>query len=97
MFNKKDIKYYVIIGLILSVIIIFEIMKPKPVDWRFTLEREDKIPYGTFVLFNTLEDIFPGKTVEETKETPQEEIRNGRVYCSNNSSVYLSRIDGRGC
>ena len=26
-------------------------------------------PYGTFVLFNTLEDIFSGKTVEETKET----------------------------
>lgn len=69
MFNKKDIKYYVIIGLILSVIIIFEIMKPKPVDWRFTLEREDKIPYGTYVLFNTLDDIFPGKEIKETKKT----------------------------
>ena len=67
--SKKDLKYYVIIGIILIIIIIFELMKPKPIDWRFTLEREDKIPYGTFVLFNTLEDIFPGKTVEETKET----------------------------
>jgi hypothetical protein len=67
--KKKDVKYYVFIGIILLIIILFELFKPKPIDWSFTLEKEDKIPYGTYVLFNTIKDIFPFKVIEETDRT----------------------------
>jgi len=81
--KKKDVKYYVFIGLILSVIVVYEIMKPKPIDWSFTLEKDDKIPYGTFVLYNTLVDIFPFQdiidsehTVFETYDYEDNELKN---------------------
>jgi hypothetical protein len=56
--KRKDIKYYVVIVLILTITVIYEAVKPKPIDWSFTLESEDKIPYGTYILYNTLADIF---------------------------------------
>ncbi len=108
MFNKRDIKYYVIISLILIIIVIFEVMKPKPIDWSFTLEREDKIPYGTYVLFNTLDDIFPEKEITETKETVFEkydhdnfEIKN-YIFISNHfkpdkyDTEYLLKLAEKG-
>ena len=70
--NKKDIKYYAVIAFILVITIVFEIMKPNPIDWRFTLESDKKEPYGTYVLFNTLEDLFPGKPVSVNKSTAYE-------------------------
>ena len=70
--RRKDIKYYAVIIITLIIIVVFEALKPQPIDWRFTLERKDKIPYGTYVLYNTLEDIFPGKQITENKKTSYE-------------------------
>lgn len=70
--KKKDLKYYIFIVLVLISIIIFETMKPKQIDWRFTLEQKDKIPYGTYVLFNTIKDIFPEKQILVNKKTTWE-------------------------
>ncbi len=67
--NKKDIKYYIFIVLILTVTITVETYKPKPVNWDFTLEQKDKIPYGTYVIYNTLDEIFPGQKIEVNKKT----------------------------
>jgi len=73
--KKKDLKYYIFIGLILITIIVFETLKPKPIDWRFTLEQKDKIPYGTYVLFNTINDIFPEKKIILNKKTTWEFVK----------------------
>jgi len=70
--NKKDRKYYIFIALILITIIIVELEKPKPIDWRFTLEQKDKIPYGTYVLFNTINDIFNEKQIVINNKTTWE-------------------------
>jgi len=67
--SKKDIKYYSILAAILIVTIVFEVMKPKPIDWRFTLEAKDKIPYGTYVLKKTIKDIFPKQKIYTNKKT----------------------------
>ncbi|MCF6184882.1 MAG: hypothetical protein L3J56_09735 [Bacteroidales bacterium] len=70
--KKKDRKYYIFIVLILTTVIVFERLKPKPIDWRFTLEQKDKIPYGTYVLFNTIRDIFPKNKILTNKKTTWE-------------------------
>ena len=67
--NKKDRKYYIFILLILITISVVEYKKPKPADWRFTLEQKDKIPYGTYVLFNTIKDLFPKNNIVTKKNT----------------------------
>lgn len=87
--NKKDLKYYIFIVLILILISVFELMKPKQIDWRFTLEQKDKIPYGTHVLFNTINDIFPEKKMVINKKTTweftkeEDESEKNYIYISN--------------
>ncbi len=49
------------------VIIITEIVRPKPINWRPSYTSEDKIPFGCFVLYNELGSLFKNhelKTVE---------------------------------
>jgi len=81
--NKKDRKYYVFIVLILISIVIFESLKKEPIDWRFTLEQKDKIPIGTYVLFKTIKDIFPGKKIIENKKTTWEFSHNKNIKSTN--------------
>ncbi len=62
--NKKDIKYYILIAIIILGLFIFELQRPKVIDWRVTLDNSGKNPYSTYVLFNTLKDIFPQKKLK---------------------------------
>lgn len=60
----KSLKAYLIAGgIILIIYIVAQFNRPKAVDWNETLSSKDKIPFGTYVLNNCLNDIFPGATV----------------------------------
>lgn len=88
--NKKDIKYYSIIAVILIATIIFEVMKPKPIDWRFTLEAKDKIPYGTYVLNKTVKEIFPNKKVFRNNKTTYEYYNSASYKNKTKNFIYIS-------
>ena len=58
----KDFKIYLFIATVLLVIyVVAQVNRPKPVDWNTTLDDNDKIPFGTYVLHQQLKDIFPGE------------------------------------
>ncbi len=88
--NKKDIKYYAIIAFVLILTIVFEIMKPKQIDWTFNLEASKKSPYGTFVLFNTIQEIFPNKKIITNKKTTTEFNNNKNKILKN--YIYISDV-----
>ena len=44
-----------------------EYYRPKPIDWRPTLSNKDKIPYGTFVLYDQLPRLLGTDSVEVTR------------------------------
>jgi hypothetical protein len=44
-----------------------EYYRPKPVDWRPTLINKDKIPYGTYVLYDQLPRLLGTDSVETTR------------------------------
>jgi len=64
-FIKKH-STYILFFVILFAIAIIEIYKPKPIDWDPTFVNSDKIPYGTFVVYDRLGDIFYDNDVRET-------------------------------
>lgn len=70
--KKNEIKYYSITILLLIILFIVEYSKPRPVDWRETYDYSHKIPYGSFVFRQTLEDIFPSSEIYENKNTVYE-------------------------
>ncbi|HWV73724.1 MAG TPA: DUF4350 domain-containing protein [Pseudosphingobacterium sp.] len=55
----KDLKIYLIIAFsILGLYLFVEYNKPVPLDWTPTFNRTDKIPFGTYVLYHELPQLF---------------------------------------
>ena len=65
--SKTEIRYTVILCLLFAGFVLFEIYKPKPIDWTPTLSNNDKIPYGTYILYSMMDTLFPGQTVIESR------------------------------
>ncbi|GAA4302329.1 DUF4350 domain-containing protein [Compostibacter hankyongensis] len=55
--------YIVVFVLLLLLYIAAQYYKPVPVDWRVTLSAKDKIPYGSFLVYDNLKTIFPDARV----------------------------------
>ena len=66
----RDFKIYVYIAittLLVYVVVLYN--RPAPVNWQPTLNYEDKIPFGTYVFYHQLHDIFPDAQVTNTSES----------------------------
>ena len=65
----KDFKIYIFTASCLLVIyLVAQYNRPKPINWTETYINKDKIPYGTYILYNQLYDIFPGASIESYRE-----------------------------
>jgi len=65
----KDFKIYIIIAsVLLALYVLVEYNQPKPVIWTPTYARDDKIPFGTYVLYHQINDIFPGSEIRNFRE-----------------------------
>lgn len=58
-----------VLGLILAGILISEVVRPRPLDWKPSYTAESKIPFGCFVLYNELPGLFPGQVLETVQES----------------------------
>ncbi|MCW5517520.1 DUF4350 domain-containing protein [Muriicola sp. Z0-33] len=68
-----DRRTKIIIGLFIAVllgIIVTEVVKPKPLNWRPSYTANDKIPFGCYVLFQELPNLFPQAEIKRAEETP---------------------------
>jgi len=61
--KKGERRYIIFLVCIFIALIAIEYNAPQPVNWRPTFSKNDKIPYGSYVLYDYLEDIFPGKRI----------------------------------
>ena len=67
----KDLKLYTFIAFILlGFYLLAQYKKPKPINWAPTFSKKDKIPYGSLVIFNRLNDLFPNSSIRTKRETP---------------------------
>lgn len=67
----KDLKIYIALAsLCLIFYLIAQYNRPKPVDWAPTLSKKDKIPFGTYVVYNRLNDLFPTSKIKPKADPP---------------------------
>ena len=60
----RSLKIYLIAaGSLLVIYIAAMLNRPKDVDWAETFSNKDKIPYGTYIFFQRINDIFPGAKI----------------------------------
>jgi hypothetical protein len=75
----KDFKIYLSIACALMLVyLIAQYNKPTPVNWSQTYYYNDKIPFGTYIVYHRLADLFPGAHVVKT---------NGSIYRTFHDSI----------
>lgn len=69
---KSSVKYivYLVIGLVLVVLV--QVLIPKPINWDKTFKTSDKIPYGLYVFDQEISPLVAPATIEKYNKTPYE-------------------------
>ncbi len=62
--------------LVFMAFIYLESVKPKPLNWFPTYAAKHKLPYGTYVLRNELETIFPDTEIQDITTPPYEFLQD---------------------
>jgi hypothetical protein len=65
---KKYWLYLIALGVVIVVLVLL-IPGDTKTDWKETYSKEDKIPYGTYILYHQLKELFPGKPIETGSES----------------------------
>lgn len=71
--GKGNKIFFILFILMLLLYMVSQYYKPKQFEWNVTLQNDDKNPFGTYLLFHQLKDLFPNS-----------EIKNVRVPVYNN-------------
>ncbi len=82
---KGNRKFIILFCLVFVLYLVAELNRPKPVDWTVTLAASDKNPYGGYVLYHRLEDLFPGVSIRSTDQP----VYNNLNDSSKKRSAYL--------
>jgi hypothetical protein len=68
--DKKTKIYLGLFALLVIAIVYMESVKPKPINWFPSYVSKHKIPYGTYVLHNELDDLFSTAKINKVKIPP---------------------------
>ncbi len=62
--NNKYLVFGVVAALMLYVAVL--LLAPKPIDWRLSFSKDDKIPYGNSIIYSELKQLFPEEDIQTT-------------------------------
>src|SRR5438105_9132538 len=62
----------------LALYILAEMNRPKPVEWKITLSKEDKNPFGGYILYHQLNDLFPAASIHSYRLPAYNQVNNSR-------------------
>ncbi|MBC8034238.1 MAG: DUF4350 domain-containing protein [Chitinophagaceae bacterium] len=83
----KGYKWFIVVfAIVLTLYFIAEANRPEPIEWDISLSREDKNPYGTYILYNQLKNIFPNTRVQSSRLTAYDQVG---AYDTVNSAYML--------
>lgn len=86
-------KYLIVSSLLLIAYLVAQYFKPVPTDWSPTYLKGDKIPYGTYILYQRIQDIFPGTELKLTNGRLYNTLKN-KNFRQTNLLLLASGIDG---
>jgi hypothetical protein len=61
---KSSSKFFIAFGIIFIVLFMIEYSQDEPTDWSPSFNKEEKKPFGNFLLFEALPDIFKNQKIE---------------------------------
>ncbi|MBS1563374.1 MAG: hypothetical protein JST39_03250, partial [Bacteroidetes bacterium] len=94
----KWLKWYIIllVGL-LTIYVLAEFNRPRTIDWTPTFSHNDKIPYGTWIVFNELKTWFhdqkPVSQTEPLYEHVNNSLAENELYMAINEHFSTTKTD----
>jgi hypothetical protein len=73
---KGNTRYIVIVLGSFALLLLIEYLTPKPINWSQTYRREDKIPYGNYILYRELPRLLQQPVVENTHTFYERQLVN---------------------
>ena len=65
---KRKTILVVLLALAVIVLIVFETAQPGRINWTESLTKDDRIPFGTYILYHELDELFPEQEIIPYKE-----------------------------
>lgn len=87
--DKRARKMLFAVLAFLGILFFFEYTSPKPLDWRPSYTSGDKVPFGCYVLFDQLSELFNGQEIEVVDQTPMEFL-NQHEELNNANYVFIN-------
>ena len=69
-------KFIIIFSALFILYVVAELNKPKPVDWTVTLSKSDKNPYGGYIVYNRLRDLFSSAKLQSYRKPVYDQVNN---------------------
>lgn len=89
MLDKRSKKVLWIFGIALLAIVVTELVRPKPIDWRASYTSFDKIPFGGFVFFKEAPSLFSNSEIKKVDQDPYEFLKDS-TYSQNSAYVFIN-------
>lgn len=89
MLDKRSKRVLWIFGIALLGIVITELVRPKPIDWRASYISTDKIPFGGFVFFEEATSLFKNAEIEMIDKDPYVFLKDS-TYTQNSAYIFVN-------
>ncbi|MEP6726808.1 MAG: DUF4350 domain-containing protein, partial [Bacteroidota bacterium] len=90
-------RFIIAFVLVLALYIVAEMNRPKPVDWAVSLSKSEKSPYGSYILYQQLKDIFPHAAISSYRQPVYNQVNNftdtGTAYLLIEPGVEITKDD----
>jgi hypothetical protein len=90
--DKKSKTYLYLIFGIVALLLLLEVITPRPLSWEESYTSGDKIPYGAYVLYDQLDELF-GEEVESVKVDPVSFLKNHKEE-TNANYIFINNYLG---
>jgi hypothetical protein len=88
----RNLKFIIPVTIVFVVLVIIKMFTPEPTDWSPSYSKNDKIPFGSYILYNQLSDLFPNKKIESTN-LPFYNITNEKKIENKNIIIICNQFD----
>ncbi len=65
---RKYIFHIILVTILSILLIVFEWLKPVPLNWDQTLINSDKNPYGSYIIFHESQSLFPNEKIAVSRQ-----------------------------
>ena len=89
MLDKRSRNILIVFGIVIFTLLVTEIVRPKPINWRPSYTKTDKTPFGAEVFYKELPQLFSEASFEEIEEDPFVFLQD-ETYQENSAYFFLN-------